>query len=133
MVIRQHTGGIGADVTIEASGSPDALDDAIKTSAFQGTVVVVSWYGTKPVTLSLGEEFHRNRIRIKSSQVSHLDPALTPRWSIERRRNLALQLLSELCLTDLISHVYHFTEAQQAYEEIDRHPEEVLQVILKYV
>lgn len=131
--IREHTDGVGADVAIEASGSPEALNDAIRTAAFEGTVVVVSWYGTKPATLYLGDEFHRNRIRIRSSQVSYLAPALTPRWSINRRRSFVLQLLSGLNLAELISHIYPFAEAHQAYERIDKSPEEVLQVVLEYV
>jgi threonine dehydrogenase-like Zn-dependent dehydrogenase len=96
-------------------------------------VVVVSWYGTKPVTLHLGKEFHRKRIKIKSSQVSHLNSALTPRWSIKRRMSLALKLLPQLELNELISDIYPFEEAQSAYEKIDKNPEEVLQVVFSYV
>ncbi len=131
--IRELTDGIGADVVIEASGSPDALDSAIKSAAFQGLVVVLSWYGTKPVTLRLGEEFHRQRIKIKSSQVSHLNSALTPRWSIKRRMDVVLKLLPQLNLGELISDVFPFEEAQAAYDKIDKTPEEVLQVVLDYV
>ena len=131
--IRELTDGMGADVVIEASGSPDALDTAIKSAAFQGLVVVLSWYGTKPVTLHLGEEFHRDRIMIKSSQVSHLNSALTPRWSIKRRMDVVLKLLPQLNLGELISDVFPFEEAQSAYEKIDKTPEEVLQVVLDYV
>ncbi len=131
--IRELTDGTGADVVIEASGSPDALDSAIKSAAFQGLVVVLSWYGTKPVTLHLGEEFHRERIEIKSSQVSHLNSALTPRWSIKRRMDVVLKLLPQLNLDELISDVFPFEEAQIAYEKIDKSPEEVLQVVLDYV
>ncbi len=76
----------GADVAIEASGSQDALQQAVDTVADEGTVVVVSWYGTKSVTLQLGGHFHRGRVRVRSSQVGHLDPALAgtgsgvPKW-----------------------------------------------------
>ena len=131
--IRELTAGVGADVVIEASGSPEALDLAIKSVAFQGLVVVVSWYGTKPVTLHLGEEFHRQRVRLKSSQVSYIDPALTPRWNTKRRMDLVLRLLSQCHLTELISHICSFEEAQDAYGKIDRNPEEALQVVFKYV
>lgn len=131
--IRELTHGAGADVVIEASGSPDALDEAIRSAAFEGQVLVVSWYGTKAVTLHLGNEFHRRRIRIKSSQVSHIDAALTPRWSNERRMDTVLGLLPELDLNRLVSDVFPFHEAPRAYEKIDERPEEVLQVVLKYV
>ncbi len=83
--IRSLTGGTGADVVLEASGSGGALQQAIDSVAFQGTVVVCSWYGVKPVTLQLGGAFHRRRVRLISSQVSTVDPALQPRWGRERR------------------------------------------------
>ena len=129
------TDGIGADVIVEASGSPAALNTAIKLAAFQGQIIVVSWYGTKPVMLNLGEEFHRRRLRIKSSQVSFIDPALTPRWSIRRRMALTLTLLATLDLVELVaqSRIYPFEEAAKAYQVIDEHPDEALQVILSYV
>jgi len=133
--IMELTDGTDADVIIEASGSPSALNSAIKLAAFQGLVVVVSWYGTKSVTLNLGAEFHRRRLRIKSSQVSFIDPALTPRWSIKRRMALALKLLPQLNVDELtaLSRIYSFEEAKEAYEMIDKNPEEALQVILRYV
>lgn len=135
VAIMELTDGIGADVIIEASGSPSALNSAIKVAAFQGQVIVVSWYGTKPVTLNLGDEFHRKRIRIKSSQVSFIDPVLTPRWSIKRRMALALKLLPKLNPDEIIalSRIYPFEEAEEAYEMLDKKPEEALQVILSYV
>lgn len=134
-VIMELTDGIGADVIIEASGSPSALNNAIKLAAFQGQVIVVSWYGTKPVTLNLGAEFHRKRLKIKSSQVSFIDPALTPRWSTKRRMALALKLLPQLNLDELLalSRIYHFEEAAEAYELIDKKPEKALQVVFSYV
>src|SRR5215210_6578915 len=78
--IAARTNGRGADVVIEASGNARALQLAIDSAAFQGTVVVCSWYGSKPVSLDLGSRFHRARLRLISSQVSQLDPALSPRW-----------------------------------------------------
>jgi 2-desacetyl-2-hydroxyethyl bacteriochlorophyllide A dehydrogenase len=126
------TGGAGADVVIEASGQPRALDDAIAAAAQEGRVVVVSWYGTKRAELALGSDFHRKRLTLKSSQVSNLDPSLTPRWTIPRRRELAVRYLGELCLDDLISHVLPFDRAAEAYRLIDQRPAEVIQVVLDY-
>lgn len=131
--IRERTGGVGADVVIEASGSPDALDSAVRAAAFEGLVVVVSWYGAKPVTLHLGEEFHRRRLHIRSSQVSHLNPVVAPRWSTKRRMETALGLLPQLRLEELLSHTFPFEDAARAYEKIEQAPDEVLQVVLSYV
>ena len=126
------TGGAGADVVIEASGQPRALDDATAAAAQEGRVVVVSWYGTRRAELALGGDFHRKRLTLKSSQVSNLDPSLTPRWTILRRRELAVRYLGELCLDDLISHVLPFDRAAEAFRLIDQRPAEVIQVVLDY-
>jgi 2-desacetyl-2-hydroxyethyl bacteriochlorophyllide A dehydrogenase len=126
------TGGTGADVVIEASGQPHAVGDAVTAAAHEGRVVIVSWYGTKRAELALGSDFHRKRLTLKSSQVSCLDPSLTPRWTILRRRHLAVRYLSELFLDDLISHLVPFDRAAEAYRVIDEEPGEVVQVVLDY-
>jgi 2-desacetyl-2-hydroxyethyl bacteriochlorophyllide A dehydrogenase len=131
--ILELTGGRGADVAIEASGSPTALQSCIDTAAFGGRVVVASWYGTREVPLGLGGAFHRRRLQLVSSQVSTLDPTLSPRWSRERRTELVRTLLTELPLEDLISHRLPFSAAALAYELLDTKPEECLQVVLDYV
>lgn len=131
--VLELTGGRGVDVAVEASGSPAALQSCIDTAAFGGRVVVASWYGTREVTLALGGAFHRRRLRLVSSQVSTLDPTLTPRWSRERRTDLVRTLLTELPLEDLISHRFPFSAAASAYELLETKPEECLQVVLDYV
>lgn len=131
--VLELTGGRGVDVAVEASGSPAALQSCIDTAAFGGRVVVASWYGTRDVTLALGGAFHRRRLRLVSSQVSTLDPTLSPRWTRERRTDLVRTLLTELPLEDLISHRFPFSAAASAYELLERKPEECLQVVLDYV
>lgn len=130
--LHELTGGTGADLAIEVSGNGAALDAAIACVAFQGTVVVCSWYGTKPVSLSLGGHFHRGRVRLVSSQVGHIDPALQPRWDHARRLALARDLLAELQLAPLITQRIPFSQAVGAYALVDEHPDEVVQVVLTY-
>lgn len=127
-----HTGGRMPDVVIEASGAPNALQAAIDVVADEGTVVAVSWYGTKPVTLALGGHFHRGRVRLRSSQVGRLDPALAPRWDRARRAEVALGLLPRLRLEPLISHRIPFARAAEAYRLLDERPSEAGQVVLMY-
>jgi 2-desacetyl-2-hydroxyethyl bacteriochlorophyllide A dehydrogenase len=130
--VRELTEGVGVDLAIEASGNGAALRMAMDCVAFQGTVVVCSWYGTKLVPLSLGESFHRRRLRMVASQVSNIDPALQPRWTRERRLALAVRLLAELELAPLISHCLPLERAAEAYQLIDEHPEDTVQVVLTY-
>jgi threonine dehydrogenase-like Zn-dependent dehydrogenase len=71
-------------------------------------------------------------VRLISSQVGHLDPALEPRWTFARRMSVARDLLPRLILTPLITHRYQFDHAGDAYALIDEHPERVVQVVLMY-
>jgi len=130
--VRRLTGGRGADLVLEASGSGEALESALNCLAFQGTLVVCSWYGSKPAEVHLGGAFHRRRLRVVGSQVSAVDPALTPRWSVERRRALAAELLSDLPLGPLITHRIPFASAAEAYRLVAERPEETVQVLLTY-
>ena len=95
------TAGRGADVAIEASGAGAALQDAIDAVAVEGTVVVASWYGTKPVEITLGGHFHRGRVRLRSSQVGRMNPELGPRWDRARRMETVIGLLPRLRLKEL--------------------------------
>ena len=122
----------GVDLIYELSGQPAALDAAVSLAAFNSRIVVGSWYGTKPATLQLGGSFHRNRIRLISSQVSTVAPHLGGRWTKDRRLESAWRLLANLPADELISHRFPLDQAAAAYALIDNHPEQTLQVILDY-
>jgi 2-desacetyl-2-hydroxyethyl bacteriochlorophyllide A dehydrogenase len=128
----EATAGRGADVAVEVSSSGAALQAALDAVATEGTVVVASWYGTKPVVLSLGGHFHRGRVRLRSSQVGRMDPELRPRWDRTRRTESVLGLLPRLRLKDLVSHRVPFEEAPGAYRLVDEEPDETVQVVLTY-
>jgi 2-desacetyl-2-hydroxyethyl bacteriochlorophyllide A dehydrogenase len=130
--VMEITGGRGADVAVETSGSGAALQSAVDAVATEGTVIVASWYGTKPVTLALGGHFHRGRVRLRSSQVGRLNPELAPRWDRARRMDTVLGLLGQLKLREFISHRIPFEVAPEAYMLLDERPEEALQVIFTY-
>src|SRR5829696_2458434 len=130
--VMEITGGRGADFAVETSGSGAALQSAVDAVATEGTVVVASWYGTKPVALALGGHFHRGRVRLRSSQVGHMNPELAPRWDKVRRMDTVLGLLGRLKLRELISHRIPFGEAPEAYTLLDERPYEALQVIFTY-
>ena len=130
--IRRLTSNIGSDVVIDVSGSDKALHEAIRTTAFQGTVVAMSWYQGGASNLLLGEEFYHNRITIKCSQTGSIDPALSTRWNHQRRMSMVLKLLKTLKLRESISHRFSFSDIASAYKLIDQNPEEVLQVVVEY-
>ncbi len=123
---------LGADLIYELSGQPPALDAAVSAAGFDSRIVVGSWYGTKAAALQLGGSFHRNRVRLISSQVSTVAPQLRGRWTKARRMESAWQLLTKLPAEELISHRFPLEQAAEAYRLIDSCPEQTLQVILNY-
>jgi 2-desacetyl-2-hydroxyethyl bacteriochlorophyllide A dehydrogenase len=110
----------GLPLVVEASGRPEALAAALRLLAHEGEALVVSWYGTKEVHLPLGAEFHRRRLRIRSTQVSSIPAALSASWSRERRRSVVRELLHALPLTPLATHSYPFEHAGEAFAAVDR-------------
>jgi 2-desacetyl-2-hydroxyethyl bacteriochlorophyllide A dehydrogenase len=130
--IAQVTDGRGAPLLVEVSGNPAALADGLRVLAHEGTALVVSWYGTKPVTLPLGAEFHRRRLTIRSSQVSTIPARLAGEWTRERRRRVALELMAELPLDALATHEFPFTEAETAFRHVDEAPAGLLHAALCY-
>jgi 2-desacetyl-2-hydroxyethyl bacteriochlorophyllide A dehydrogenase len=130
--IEEHTGGRGADVFIEASGAPAALQTAIEQTGREGTIVVVSYYGKKPVSLTLSPEFHLRRLRIVSSQNASVGSGLQPRWDTERRMGVAMRRLEQIDVSRLITHRFPFDRAPEAYRLLDEHPADALGVVLDY-
>jgi 2-desacetyl-2-hydroxyethyl bacteriochlorophyllide A dehydrogenase len=122
----------GADLTYELSGNPAALDQAIAVTGFHGRIVIGSWYGQKRADLNLGGRFHRSRLRLISSQVSTIAPEWGGRWTKGRRLQVAWQMLQQVRPAHLITHRFPIEQASHAYELLDQHPEEAMQVLLTY-
>ncbi|MGQ9630679.1 MAG: zinc-dependent alcohol dehydrogenase [bacterium] len=132
--IRMATGGKGADVAIEVSGSYSALHHAIRGVGFGGTVVVTSFYHGEAKGLRLGEEWHFNRINMVSSR-NISDPNRDhPRWDSVRVRNTAFDLLREgkLKVEGLVDPIVPFSEVAEAYKFCDEHPEKSIKLGVTY-
>ena len=91
------------DVVVHASGAASGLAVALRVAAFEATVVEMSWYGSQPVRVPLGEAFHARRLTLRSSQVGHVATAQRPRWDNSRRMQLALSMLRDPVLDTLIT------------------------------
>lgn len=122
----------GFDLIFELSGNPQALNLAIELSSFAGRIIVGSWYGAKPAAINLGGAFHRNRIKIISSQVSTISPEHAQEWNKEKRLQKALGLVAKLDTKKYISHRFPLSQADEAYQLLDRAAEKTLQVVLTY-
>ena len=122
----------GADLVYELSGAPGALNLAISLSGFEGRVVVGSFYGKKRAEVDLGGQFHRNRIRLISSQVSNINPLLSGRWDKSRRFHVAWEMLDQVKPAMLITHSFPIRDAAEAYRLLDAKPGAAIQVVLEY-
>ncbi|ACL24141.1 zinc-dependent alcohol dehydrogenase [Chloroflexus aggregans] len=131
-VIADLTDKRGADIAIEVSGAPTALQQAIEAVTVEGLVIVASWYGQKPVTLTLGGHFHRGRVRVRSSQVGRLAPETLPRWDYTRRTATVMRLLPRLHLAELVSHRFPLEQAPAAYALLDAGTTGLVQVMISY-
>jgi 2-desacetyl-2-hydroxyethyl bacteriochlorophyllide A dehydrogenase len=129
--IRTATHGRGADVLVEATANPHALGESLGLLATEGVAIVASWYGSTPVTLPLGGDFHRGRLEIRSSQVSTIGSRAV-RWDRRRRLETTRALLGELPLSALASHTFPFERAGEAYAALDRGDEGLIHVALAY-
>ena len=102
-----------------------ALGAAVELTTPRGTVVMLSYYGTKLVRLP--EAFSRNAPRLISSLAG-----VQRRWDQTRRTETTLELLPTLPVKELISARVAFRDAPRAYEMVDRHRDEMLAVVLDY-
>jgi threonine dehydrogenase-like Zn-dependent dehydrogenase len=121
-----------ADLVYELTGHPEALDLALELVGEHGRVVVGSWYGERRAAVNLGGHFHRGRVRLISSQVSQIEPALRGRWDRQRRFQVAWQQLAHIRPSRLITHRFAFEQAAKAYALLAEQPENALGVVFNY-
>jgi 2-desacetyl-2-hydroxyethyl bacteriochlorophyllide A dehydrogenase len=132
--IKALTNGRGADVTLEASGNTQALNEAVRATAYSARVVALGFYQGQAQGLFLGEEFHHNRISLVCSQISNVDPALSYRWDRIRLIHtiMDLQAKGSLNLRPVITHVIPFKQAAEGFQILDQTPDQALQVVLDF-
>lgn len=106
------------DLTFHASGHAEGLTTALQRLGPEGTLVELSWYGTRPVAAPLGEHFHPRRLRIIGSQVGGIPPQRRPRWSYARRLETVMALLHDPVLDLLITGESAFEELPDTLAEL---------------
>jgi threonine dehydrogenase-like Zn-dependent dehydrogenase len=89
------------DVVIHASATSAGLTRSLELLAPEATVVELSWYGDKQVSVPLGEFFHSRRLTVRSSQVGGIAP--NRRRTYAQRLALALELLRNPAFDALIT------------------------------
>jgi len=102
------------ELIIHASANPAGLRQALQCAAFEARIIEASWFGAQEVALPLGEAFHSRRLRLISSQVGAVAPAMRARRSYGERMAQALALLADPALEALVGPATPFQDLPQA-------------------
>lgn len=100
----------GRDLVVHASATEQGLARSLELLSDEGTVLELSWYGDRKVSLPLGEAFHSRRLVIRSSQVGTVSPARRSSRTYADRLALALDLLADPALDALVTGECAFDE-----------------------
>jgi len=100
-----------ADIALHCSATAAGLDTAIRCAGLEGTIVEMSWYGDKAVSIDLGGAFHSRRLKLVSSQVGLVAASRRPRWDYRRRVEAAARLLAVPALDALVAEEVAFEDA----------------------
>ncbi|MGA5898441.1 zinc-dependent alcohol dehydrogenase [Streptomyces venetus] len=90
------------DLVVHASATEQGLARSLELLTAEGTVLELSWYGDRQVSVPLGEAFHSRRLVIRSSQVGTVSPA-RPHRTYADRLAVALDLLADPALDTLVT------------------------------
>ncbi|RXS83953.1 zinc-binding alcohol dehydrogenase [Streptomyces sp. TM32] len=101
------------DLVVHASATERGLARSLELLAQEGTVIELSWYGDRQVSLPLGEAFHSRRLVVRSSQVGAVSPARRARRTFADRLALALDLLADPAFDALVT-------GESAFEDLPR-------------
>ena len=120
------------DVVIHTSGTPEGLALALTIAGFEATIVELSWYGDRAVTLPLGEAFHARRLSIRSSQVGSVATSRRSRWTSRRRLELAISLLTDAALDVLINSEDEFDALPDTFRSLQSPSSDVIMHRVRY-
>ncbi|MCH0563490.1 MULTISPECIES: zinc-binding alcohol dehydrogenase [unclassified Streptomyces] len=93
----------GCDLVVHASATEAGLARSLELLRAEGTVLELSWYGDRRVSLPLGEAFHSRRLTVRSSQVGTVSPARSGTRTYADRLALALGLLADPVFDALVT------------------------------
>jgi threonine dehydrogenase-like Zn-dependent dehydrogenase len=110
----------GVDVAIEASASYAGFHDAIRCLHFGGLLVSLAYYEGEAHSLYLSDEWHRNRITVRSARADSDPNRDHPMWDRKRLWDSAFRLLAEkrIHVDGVVHPVVRFEEAPEAFRGI---------------
>lgn len=132
--IRALTGNRGVDVAIELSGNYRALHEAVRSVGADGRVIAAGFYQGGGEHLSLGEEFHHNRVQIIASQIGSTPVGLGTRWTPARLVTVFMDQLAagKVQVAPLISDIVDAAEVAEAFRRLDEGAPQTQQTVLRF-
>ncbi|WP_405804845.1 zinc-binding alcohol dehydrogenase [Streptomyces sp. NBC_00210] len=106
------------DLVVHASATEAGLARSLELLAPEGTVLELSWYGDRRISLPLGEAFHSRRLVVRSSQVGTVSPVRGGRRTYADRLAVALDLLADPAFDALITGECAFDELPQVLPKL---------------
>ena len=124
-VLKEATGGLGVDVAVETSAIYEALDDALRSVTFEGTIVYAGRAKACTGGLDLGAVAHVNIPNIIFARANSDPNRDHPRWNFKRIIDTCWKWLAEgrFDCEDVVDPVVPFEDSVEAYIEMDNHPE----------
>jgi len=109
------------DIVFNTASNQNALQFCIDNANEEGKIIELSWYGTSPTSLKLGENFHKNRLRIIASQVSKIPIQKRKEFDYHKRKLLAVEILNNDAFDKLITNIIPFKDAPDFFNSIRNH------------
>lgn len=131
LAVRKFTNNKGPDVVLEISGNDKALYESLRVAPLDGLVVAVSWYMGRLASVDMST-LHSARVGFKHSHTSSISPEFRHLWDDKRRKDVCLEMLPSLNLSNVITHRIPHSNIAEAFRIVDENPEDILQVVLTY-
>ncbi len=124
----------GVDVSVETSGSYAGLNDALRATAFGGTIASCGYYAGDQTNVAFAGEWHRNRLDLRSVRPPSEPHREAPRWSFDRLRTAAFELLraGDLTAEGLLDPIVPIEDAPDGMRLIDERPEKSIKLGVSY-
>jgi threonine dehydrogenase-like Zn-dependent dehydrogenase len=111
-----------SDLVVHTSGTDAGLAAAVRAVVDEGTVIEASWFGDRPVSVPLGEDFHTRRLTIRASQVGRLPVDLRDRRTTGERLALAVRLLADPAFDALLGATAHWRDLPDVMRHLAETP-----------
>jgi threonine dehydrogenase-like Zn-dependent dehydrogenase len=131
--LRRALGSRGADIVVEATGSPALVAPALESARRDGTVVLLG--STRgPVTLDAYSLIHRKAVRVIGGHETALPFDADHPWPRLRNLGLALDLMAagDLRTDGMVTDELTLEQALTAHDTLRDHPQEHLGVVIHW-